>query len=291
MYYPVIDGDGLLYRCGFAAQHKIYECDGMDFSSKKELETYLKLPRGEPEVITTRIELEPVENAISNVKLVIESIFSTTEALDYTVYISSNTPTFRDRLATIRPYKGNRPADGKPIHYEAMRNYLINIWQAKECFDLEADDMCAIHQTITKDSIIVTNDKDLYQIPGWHYNWTKPEQGCFNISEEEARHWKYIQALCGDATDNIEGIPGLGEQGAKKLLNDYIGSSDEDYDSICSMYYDTVFTDDFKPLKGKGITGAAYAKILGKTPEEIYQENKTLTIIRTSELNIGWENS
>jgi len=239
MNYVVIDGDSILYRCGFAAQHRIYECEGISFNSKKALNEYLTLPptravRGD---ITSRIDVEPVENALANVKNTIESILHATEASDYVIYVSSNTPTFRDTLATIRPYKGNRSENSKPVHYEACRNYIIDVWKAEECFGIEADDMVAIECIKNPRSILVSNDKDLLQVPGIHFNWTKPEEDIYTITKEDALHYKYIQILAGDATDNIVGIPGLGEKGAAKLLQNMYGSSEEEYDEICSLYY------------------------------------------------------
>jgi len=237
MNYAIIDGDSILYRCGFAAQHKVYECDGLDFSSKKELDTYAKLPRGEHFEYTSRIEVEPIENALANVKNTIESILHATKASDYTIYISSNTPTFRDTLATIRPYKGNRSGNDKPVHYEACRNYIINVWKAEECFGIEADDKVAMECVNRSDSVLVSNDKDLLQVPCLHFNWTKPDEGLYTITKEDALHYKYIQILAGDSVDNIVGIPGLGEKGAGKLLRNMYGADEEEYDEMCSMYY------------------------------------------------------
>ena len=270
MNYVVIDGDSILYRCGFAAQHKIYECDGLDFSSKKELNNYEKLPRSIPFEYTSRIDVEPVENALSNVKHTILSILSDTEAADYKVYISSNTPTFRDKLATIKPYKGNRIDNAKPIHYDACKQYIMDVWGAKECFGIEADDAVAIDGTVNE-GIIVSNDKDLLQVPGLHFNWTKPENGVFEINAAEALHYKYIQILAGDATDNIQGIPGLGEKGAAKLLTHMFGSNEVEYDELCRVYYMEKLGDD------EGI--------------KVYEETKSLITIITKEKDIEWENS
>lgn len=266
MNYVVIDGDSILYRCGFAAQHKVYECDGLDFSSKKELSAYEKLPRDAPFEYTSRIDVEPVENALSNVKHTIMAILSDTEAADYTIYISSNTPTFRDKLATIKPYKGNRIANDKPIHYDACKQYIMDVWGALECFGVEADDMVAIKGS---EGIIVSNDKDLLQVPGPHYNWTKPEEGVFEISDAEALHYKYIQILAGDATDNIQGIPGLGEKGASKLLTHMFGATEAEYDEMCRLYYMERLGDEVGP--------------------HAYEETKSLITIITKETDIERE--
>lgn len=232
MNYVIIDGDSILYRCGFASQHKVYEYDGKEFNSKKELDAYAKKVEH-----TSRIDVEPLENALANVKNTIESILHATQASDYAIYISSNTPTFRDTLATIQPYKGNRSGNDKPVHYEACRNYIINVWQAEECFGIEADDKVAVECVNRPGSILVSNDKDLLQVPGLHFNWTKPDEGIYTITKEDALHYKYIQILSGDSVDNIVGIPGLGDKGADKLLRNMYGATEEEYDEMCSLYY------------------------------------------------------
>ena len=288
MYYPVIDGDSILYRCGFAAQHKYYysEIDGGDYPSMKALKEAGMADKPYIE----RVEVEPVEFALGNVKATLTAILEATSAADYTIYVSGNKPTFRDKFARIKPYKGNRPADGKPVHYDACKQYIIDVWRAEECFALESDDYCALHQAEVEGSIIVSNDKDLQQCPGMHYNWTK-DDGIYVISPEEALHWKYIQILSGDATDNIEGIPGLGTLGAEKLLKHMFGSEEHEYNEVCSMYYEEFFSDDRKPIKNKAMTPAAYAHSLGMTPAEIYNETKVLiTIIQNGTDQIEWEN-
>lgn len=79
---------------------------------------------------------------------------------------------FRMSVATIKPYKGTRKAE-KPLYYHAIRSYL---WDHYDCIvanGCEADDLMASLQT--DDTIICTLDKDLRQVPGWHYAWQRGE--------------------------------------------------------------------------------------------------------------------
>lgn len=281
--YPIIDGDGLLYRCGFAAQHRVYDHDGLKFRYKADLTRHLVKNNKSLEDFTYAIEAEPVENALSNVKQVMQSVLKLLDADEYKVVISSNTPTFRDKLARIKPYKGNRKDNDKPIHYEACREYLIDMWNAEPCFGIEADDACGIHQTKYDTSVIVSNDKDLLQIPGMHLNWTKEDPKVSYVNPEEALYNKYIQVLSGDATDNIEGIPGLGDAGAAKMLLHMFGAEEEEYDDVCRSIYDEYFTSD-KDIKSMKMSYVDYASnILHMRTEEIYEETKALITILTKE--------
>lgn len=285
VFYPAIDGDGVLYRCAFAAQKRIYNHNGQDFNGKKDLDTYLG-HKAKPEEYEFRIEAEPVENALANVKNSLQHILEATKANDYTLYVSSNTETFRDRLARIKPYKGNRADMEKPIHYDACMKYILDVWGAEPVVGIEADDACAIHQVNVEDSVIVSMDKDLRQIPGWHYNWVKPEEGIMYVDEDEARYYKYIQILAGDATDNIEGLPGMGEKKAAKLLQNMYGSTEEEYDEVCLDYYINYFLDE-EPNRYIDMSPKQYLDmVLGMYAEDVYRETKQLITIITDEKDI-----
>jgi len=83
-------------------------------------------------------------------------------------------------------------------------------WGAEVVDNMEADDMCAMHQT--EDTVICSGDKDLLQIEGWHYNPTKPENGMFEMDSINAARNFYLQLLAGDATDNIYGLGAVPEK-------------------------------------------------------------------------------
>ena len=81
---------------------------------------------------------------------------------------------------------------------------------------MEADDMLAIRQTELEDSIIVTLDKDLDQVIGWHYNFVKDEK--YYTDKNLGDFLFFCQFLTGDRVDNIVGVKGIGAVKAKKLL-------------------------------------------------------------------------
>lgn len=125
---------------------------------------------------------------------------------------------FRNQYAKTEPYKGNRTSS-KPVHYLTLREYLVSSWGATINEGIEADDMLAIRATeLGDDSIIVTLDKDLNQVVGWHYNFVKREK--YYVTEEEGKLSFYKQFLTGDKVDNIVGVRGIGDVKADKLLRD-----------------------------------------------------------------------
>lgn len=135
---------------------------------------------------------------------------------------------FRYDVAVTAPYKGNRKSE-KPKHYHLLREYLEKAWDAKVAKGIEADDAIAIRATeMGSDSVIVTIDKDLNQVPGWHYNFVKKD--LFFVTEEEGIQFFYTQMLTGDTVDNIKGVKGIGPKKAEKLFD---GKSEKEMWEIC----------------------------------------------------------
>ena len=203
--HALIDGDILVYTAGFSAQKK------------------------DPE--TKEIILLPLEFALANAKRLVVSILDKTQADDFSLFLTASSITFRDKIATIKEYKGNRKNVAKPIHYGDIREYLINTWGARLVENQEADDMLGIlqYRAFKVDpelSIICSVDKDLLMIPGWNYNIRK-ETRMF-ITEEDAITNFYCQLITGDSTDNIPGLRGYGDKYPFKKARKYLeGSKDE----------------------------------------------------------------
>jgi 5'-3' exonuclease len=81
---------------------------------------------------------------------------------------------------------------------------------------MEADDAIGIDATTAAKSLIVTIDKDLLMIPGYHYNFVT--KSFSTVTTFEADRNFFQQMLSGDAIDNIPGIPMVGKIKAKKAL-------------------------------------------------------------------------
>lgn len=123
------------------------------------------------------------------------------------------------RLGVYGDYKANRADKRKPLCYPALREYALS--RGLSYFGLEADDVMGILATekVKEDRIIVSLDKDMRTIPGKLYlirPTAEPEK--LIIDEDSADLWFHKQALMGDATDNIPGIPGVGPVKADKIL-------------------------------------------------------------------------
>lgn len=203
------DGDLLVYRCGFACED------------------------------------EPVEFALHTVRLTIEAAMANLglNREDLRMYISGPT-NFRDGVATIQGYKANRIDKPKPKHGDAIREYLRTVWDAKTSEDEEADDVVgyshyAMYLEDPYSTIIISVDKDLDMIPGFHYNFVKDIS--YNVSEEEGIRWFYTQLLMGDPTDNIPGLPGIGKVKAGRALAEL--DNELDYYKVALAMYEEEYVE------------------------------------------------
>ena len=220
-----VDGDVLLYQCGFAADAQVKAKFKEDNPGVSE------------EVVAEHLaNTEYTSHALQNVKQSLnefQSLFKEKPQL----YLTGQ-GNFREHLATILPYKGNRDPTHKPKYYRDIKDYLIDFWDAQVIEGREADDAmgCAQYarwKTGNEDTVIVTIDKDLDNIPGYHYNWRKQELYYTDIETSDRLFW--LQVLTGDRTDNIQGIHRVGPKAAEKILQDCSGWMDY-YDAALRAY-------------------------------------------------------
>ena len=145
-------------------------------------------------------------------------VFQLEDVIDYGGWLTSGEHNFRNAIAKTQPYKGQRKAD-KPVHYEAIRNYLVSAWGFKVETEQEADDAIGIAATEIGDAcVICTIDKDLDNISGWHYNFVKNER--YYVTVESALRNFYLQILTGDRIDNVQGLRGIGPVKGQRILGD-----------------------------------------------------------------------
>lgn len=223
---PLVDCDILQYACGFAAdsqikkEYKEIHPDASDDDIKKVLE-----------------DTEYTNIALQNVKTVMEGVTGRFNE-GFLAYIQEGRH-FRYDVATIKPYKGNRDVTHKPKYYKEIKDYLIDRWAAIPVTAIETDDAIGIEQWLRTDkySVIVSIDKDMDMIPGWHYNWKRGE--LYYQPLEEANLFLFYQMLTGDTVDNIQGIYGLGPKKSGKILDDNGRDLDKVRTAVQKIYQDT----------------------------------------------------
>lgn len=241
----LVDGDVLKYRCGFAAQKKSYlvYMDGthvpvQEFKNKKEAVVWTNARPQYTWSIEPHLNVEPVQNALMMVRISIQAAVDRCGSGRTEVYLSGK---HNYRLDLYPEYKANRKDAEKPVHFGAIHNYLIRKWKACVVEDIEADDVLGIEQMAVfendwntgNETCIATIDKDLDNIPGWHYNFMSMER--YWVTEDEAMLNYYRQILVGDDIDNIKGLWKVGKVTAKKILPEIL-SEKEMWQTVLKEY-------------------------------------------------------
>ncbi len=145
----------------------------------------------------------------------------------------------RKRLELYPEYKAGRkpaPADfyaQVPILQELLQAFG---WPLYELDDYEADDIMGTLavQAREKDieTLLVTSDMDMLQLVNAHVHVYALKTGLSNIELYSPKSFeaKYgiqvdqfldMKSLKGDSSDNIPGVPGIGEKGALELIKTY----------------------------------------------------------------------
>lgn len=212
----VIDVDPLIFRSGFAGTERWYEVktkDGKthkiqykaDFPDEDEIESY-----------EAKQKSAPINHVIYNLKMLYKKhIPSKLPSCDRFVGYITGDDNFRYQI--YPDYKCSRTTALRPEHLNEMRKYCVETLGCKVINDIEADDAVAIVCTQKhKQSVLIAVDKDLLQVPGYHFNPVKEEK--LVITPEEGTKFLFQQVIAGDPTDDIPGIAGMGMKKAAKAL-------------------------------------------------------------------------
>lgn len=145
----------------------------------------------------------------------------------------------RKRLEIYPQYKaGRKPAPPDfyaqiPILHELLEAFN---WPLLELDDYEADDIMGAlavqAKALDMETMLITSDLDALQLVNGHTKVYALKKGFSNIDEyhPESFEAKYgieveqfldLKSLKGDSSDNIPGVPGIGEKTAIALLQEY----------------------------------------------------------------------
>jgi hypothetical protein len=219
----MIDADVLQYEAAFAAQRTVYTYQKQQFNGAEEAKLFCeeadldyRLLRKEGEITSHVEELSPAD-AKMILRAKIDKIVRNTGATQWDLLLSGK-DNYRVRIAKTKGYKANRADTPKPVHFDWVGQCLLD-WGAEVVEGIEADDAIGIALTRDRDAVCATIDKDLNMIPGYHYDWNKGIK--YRVNEPDAIWYFHRQMLMGDATDNIPGVPGWGEQKATNAMAPY----------------------------------------------------------------------
>lgn len=176
-------------------------------------------------------------NSVYGFTLMLEKILEDTKPKYALVAFDKGKETFRHK--SYEAYKGTR--DKTPTELVEQFGYVRELIESygikyEEHFDYEADDIIGSYAKIAEKAglevIIVSGDKDLTQLASDNITVYYTKRGVTEIDYYTPGfiNEKYgltpqqiidMKGLMGDKSDNIPGIPGVGEKTAIKLLTEY----------------------------------------------------------------------
>lgn len=242
----LVDADGLPYIAGGTGNKRVYtavfESKDGDLStirvgSAAEVKEYGKVH--DLELVDRELEIipQPLNFALQICKSKILDMQARYPG-DMQIYIKGDGINWRDDIATLRKYKGNRDGVAKPPWNKEIYTYLRDTWNAVEISGKEVDDHIAtLAYESSKPYIVCSPDKDLDQIVGKHWNYAKNVE--YDVAPDEAEAFFWQQCLSGDTADNIGGCWKIGVRRAETLVNEWVdeGLSREDiWSGILEVY-------------------------------------------------------
>ena len=154
--------------------------------------------------------------------------------------------TFRN--AIYKEYKANRsePPEELVPQFDLIKKATTAIGlKSLEVENYEADDIIATYVKIAKkeniETLVISSDKDLMQLIQDGVSLYDPMKNIkigpeavlekFGVSPDKVID---VQALAGDSSDNVPGVPGIGVKTASQLINEY-GSLENLLDNASSI--------------------------------------------------------
>ena len=195
-------------------------------------------------------------------------------------------PTFRQEL--FEKYKAQRPKAPQELVSQIKRVHQLTEAFHIPIFEIdgfEADDVLGtLSQQASErgiESIIVTGDSDMLQLVSPRVKAFAPRRTLDDtvLYDEEAVRQKYgikpeqlpdLKALAGDVSDNIPGVPGIGEKTATKLLQQF-GSVEGIYSHV------------------EDITPSKLQPILLQHKSQVLQNKELTTIVRKVPVSLNLE--
>ena len=209
-HFYLIDGSGYIFRAYYALPPLTRKSDG--------------LPTGAVSGFCSML-FKLLEDSKSDKNL--------QKPTHFAVIFDSARKTFRNEI--YRDYKANRaeaPDDLAPQFEYIRKSVLAFNLPSVELINYEADDLIATYvDKILKEGAkvtIVSSDKDLMQLYKKNVRIYDPMKNKFITEEDVFKKFGVdsskvidVQALAGDSSDNVPGVPGIGVKTAAELINKY----------------------------------------------------------------------
>src|SRR5216684_3726581 len=181
----------------------------------------------------TRPDGVPINAVYGFCRMLVADLLDKPEVDHVAMILDAGSVTFRNQI--YDKYKANRPPPPDdlipqfPLIREAAKAFNVTVCESD---GYEADDLIATYARLAVEAgatcTIISSDKDLMQLIRPGVEMLDPIKRVklgpeavmekFGVTPDKVVD---VQALAGDSTDNVPGVPGIGVKTAAQLINEY----------------------------------------------------------------------
>lgn len=217
---------------------------------------------------------EPIDHVLQIAKTQVEGDLKRLGTNKYKAFLGKG-DSFRVELSTLKKYKDNRKDMLRPLHMDAVTEYLERKFKAEIVTDIEADDRCVIEAYNNPNAVIQGLDKDYYSAPVKFFNVNRPDEGIQDCNQ--------FGSLWLDDKGDVRGI-------GRMHLYWQMASNDtsDNYAANCFSEIKWAGKSAYKSLVEAKTDTEAWEKLKGIF-QYLYPEEKTVLGWRNDPINITWD--
>lgn len=225
------------------------------------------------EIIDQQIA-EPIDHVLQIAKTQVEGDLKRLGTNKYKAFLGKG-GSFRVELSTLKKYKDNRKDMLRPLHMDAVTEYLERKFKAEIVTDIEADDRCVIEAYNNPNAVIQGLDKDYYGQPIKFFNVNRPDEGIQDCNQ--------FGSLWLDDKGDVRGI-------GRMHLYWQMASNDtsDNYAANCFSEIKWAGKSAYKSLVEAKTDTEAWEKLKGIF-QYLYPKEKTVLGWRNEPINITWD--
>lgn len=217
---------------------------------------------------------EPVDHVLQVAKTQVEGALKALDTKKYKAFLGKG-DSFRVELSTLLKYKDNRKDMLRPLHMEAVTDYLAKKFKAEIVEHIENDDRCVMECYEQPNNVLLGLDKDFYGQPVKFFNVNRKDEGVVDCNQ--------FGKLWLDDKGDVRGV-------GRMHLYWQMASNDtsDNYAANCFSNVKWAGKSAYKSLVEATTDQEAWER-LKAVFQQLYPNEKTVLGWRNDPINITWD--
>ena len=217
---------------------------------------------------------EPIDHVLQIAKSQVEGDLKRLGTSKYKAILGKG-DSFRVELSTLKKYKDNRKEMLRPLHMDAVTEYLERKFKAEVVTGIEADDACVMEAYNSPNAVVQGLDKDYYGQPVKFFNVNRSDEGVVDCNQ--------FGKLWLDDKGDVRGV-------GRMHLYWQIASNDtsDNYAANCFSDIKWAGKSAYKSLVEATTDQEAWCK-LKDVFQHLYPEEKTVLGWRNDPISLTWD--